>query len=129
MELSGSVNRTAEGCRDVWASEGLLVVLHEQGGPSTELQAWAPESALQGEPLRIQNLASWAEAQGEGEPDNEARPGILPLLPCTHAYLTPQPPFCQPLAPELRVRKLELGAEHVLLLCQTGQVFSWGGGR
>lgn len=41
----------------------------------------------------------------------------------------PTAPFCQPLAPELRVRQLELGAEHVLMLCEAGQVFSWGGGR
>eukprot|EP00071_Canis_lupus_P038367 XP_022271924.1 RCC1 domain-containing protein 1 [Canis lupus familiaris] len=34
-----------------------------------------------------------------------------------------------PLAPELRARRLELGAEHALLLDEAGQVFSWGQGR
>ncbi|XP_003516219.3 RCC1 domain-containing protein 1 isoform X2, partial [Cricetulus griseus] len=129
VELSGSVNSSAGGCRDAWASEGLLVVLHDKGGSCTELQAWTPGSALQGEPLWVQNLVTGTEDQGENEPSSEARAGTLPLLPCASAYVTPQPPFCQPLAPELRVRQLELGAEHVLLLCEAGQVFSWGGGR
>lgn len=129
MELSGSVSIAADGCGDAWASEGLLVVLREKAGASTELQAWAPGSAMQGEPLWVQNLVSGAEAQAEDEPGSEARVGTLPLLPHARAYVTPQPPFCQPLAPELRVRQLELGAEHVLLLCEAGQVFSWGGGR
>ncbi|XP_059128418.1 RCC1 domain-containing protein 1 [Peromyscus eremicus] len=131
VELSGSVSGSASGCRDAWASEELLVVLRDEGegGSGPELQAWTPGSALQGEPLWVQNLVSGAEDQGEDEPSSEARPGTLPLLPGAHAYVNRQPPFCQPLAPELRVRQLELGAEHVLLLCEAGQVFSWGGGR
>lgn len=129
VELSGSVSCAADGCRDVWASEGLLVVLRNKSGSGTELQAWVPGSALQGEPLWVQNLASGAKAQGEDESGSEFRMGTLPLLPCARAYVTPQPPSCQPLAPELRVRQLQLGAEHVLLLCEAGQVFSWGGGR
>lgn len=129
VELSGSVSSAADGCKDAWASEGLLVVLRDKGGFDTELQAWPPGSAMQGEPLWVQNLVSGAEAQGEDEASSEARAGTLPLLPSAHAYVNPQPPFCQPLAPELRVRQLELGAEHVLLLCEAGQVFSWGGGR
>ncbi|XP_054569422.1 RCC1 domain-containing protein 1, partial [Eptesicus fuscus] len=55
--------------------------------------------------------------------------GPLPLLPCARAYLSPRPPVCRPLAPELRARRLELGAEHALLLDEAGQVYSWGGGR
>lgn len=129
VELSGSVSGAADGCRDVWASEELLVLLRNKGGASTELQAWVPGSALQGEPLWVQNLVSGAKGQGEDEPSRESRMGTLPLLPCARAYVTPEPPFCQPLAPELRVRQLELGAEHVLLLCTAGQVFSWGAGR
>lgn len=129
MELSGSVSSSADGCLDAWASEGLLVVLRDKDGSSTELRAWTPGSALQGEPLWVQNLVSGAEDPGEDEPSSETRAGILPLLPRAHAYVNPQPPFCQPLAPELRVRQLELGAEHVLMLCEAGQVFSWGGGR
>lgn len=129
MELSGSVSGAADGCRDAWASEGLLVVLRHKGRSDTELQAWEPGSELQGEPLWVQNLVSGEEAQRKDEPGSESRMGTLPLLPCARAYVTPQPPFCQPLAPELRVRQLELGAEHVLLLCEAGQVFSWGGGR
>ncbi|EDL07010.1 RCC1 domain containing 1, isoform CRA_e, partial [Mus musculus] len=129
VELSGSVSGAADGCRDVWASEELLVLLRNKGGSSTEVQAWVPGSALQGEPLWVQNLVSGAKGQGEDEPSRESRMGTLPLLPCARAYVTPEPPFCQPLAPELRVRQLELGAEHVLLLCAAGQVFSWGAGR
>ncbi|XP_051004747.1 RCC1 domain-containing protein 1 [Acomys russatus] len=129
VELSGSVSIAADGCRDAWASEGLLVVLREKARSSTELQAWTPGSSMQGEPLWAQDLVSGAEAQGEDEPGSEARAGTLPLLPHARAYVNPRPPFCQPLAPELRVRQLELGAEHVLLLCEAGQVFSWGGGR
>ncbi|XP_041510193.1 RCC1 domain-containing protein 1 isoform X2 [Microtus oregoni] len=129
VELSGSVNSSADGCRDAWASEGLLVVVCDKDGSCTELRAWAPGSALQGEPLWVQNLVSGAEDLGEDEPSSETRTGTLPLLPSAHAYVNPQPPFCQPLAPELRVRQLELGAEHVLMLCEAGQVFSWGGGR
>lgn len=44
MELSGSASGAADGCRAVWASEGLLVVMG--GGPGPEeaelLRAWAP---------------------------------------------------------------------------------------
>lgn len=105
------------------------MVLRNKGGSSTELQAWVPGSALQEEPLWVQNLVSGAKAEGEDDPSSECRMGTLPLLPCACAYVTPQPPFCQPLAPELRVRQQELGAEHVLLLCAAGQLFSWGGGR
>lgn len=129
VQLSGSVSCAADGCRDAWASEGLLVLQRNKSGSGTELQAWVPGSALQGEPLWVQNLASGAKTQGEDEPGSEPRMGTLPLLPCARAYVIPQPPFCQPLAPELRVRQLQLGAEHVLLLCEAGQVFSWGGGR
>ncbi|XP_006742515.1 RCC1 domain-containing protein 1, partial [Leptonychotes weddellii] len=53
----------------------------------------------------------------------------LPLLPGARAYVSPRPPFYRPLAPELRARRLELGAEHALLLDEAGQVFSWGQGR
>lgn len=127
--LSGSVSGATGNCRDVWASEGLLVVLRSGPGSGAEIQAWTPGSALQGEPLWIQSLLSAAQAEREDQPGGEIETGTLPLLPCTRAYMNPLPPFCQPLAPELRARRLELGAEHVLLLCAAGQVFSWGGGR
>ncbi|XP_058521257.1 RCC1 domain-containing protein 1-like [Ochotona princeps] len=95
VELSGSASGAADGCRAVWASEGLLVVLG--GGPGPEeaelLQAWAPESALRGEPLWAQKVLRESEAQAG-----------------------------------LRARRLELGAEHALLLDTQDQVFSWGGG-
>uniref|UniRef100_A0A8C2MM55 RCC1 domain containing 1 n=1 Tax=Cricetulus griseus TaxID=10029 RepID=A0A8C2MM55_CRIGR len=142
----GQVLGSGNGCHSVHSPEPLcasddicrvsaswsytaLVTCEYPGGSCTELQAWTPGSALQGEPLWVQNLVTGTEDQGENEPSSEARAGTLPLLPCASAYVTPQPPFCQPLAPELRVRQLELGAEHVLLLCEAGQVFSWGGGR
>ncbi|XP_058521304.1 RCC1 domain-containing protein 1 isoform X1 [Ochotona princeps] len=121
VELSGSASGAADGCRAVWASEGLLVVLG--GGPGPEeaelLQAWAPESALRGEPLWAQKVLRESEAQA----------GPLPLLPCGRAYMSPRPPLCRALAAGLRARRLELGAEHALLLDTQGQVFSWGGGR
>ncbi|XP_037586442.1 RCC1 domain-containing protein 1 [Cebus imitator] len=127
LELSGSASGAAGGCRDAWASEGLLVVLHARPGLGALLQAWAPGSALRGEPLWTQNVV--LEAQGEDDPGGEAQAGRLPLLPCARAYVSPRPPFYRPLAPELRVRQLKLGAEHALLLDTAGQVFSWGGGR
>lgn len=121
VKLSGSASGVADGCRDAWASEGLLVLLRDGSGSQAELQAWEPGSALQGEPL-------WAQEERD-EPGAEARAGTLPLLPDSRAYLSPQPPLRRALAPELRVRRLELGAEHALLLDGAGQVFSWGGGR
>ncbi|XP_039335952.2 RCC1 domain-containing protein 1 isoform X1 [Saimiri boliviensis] len=127
LELSGSASGAAGGCRDAWASEGLLVVLRARPGSGALLQAWAPGSALRGDPLWAQNVV--LEAEGEDDPGGEAQAGRLPLLPCARAYLSPRPPFYRPLAPELRVRRLELGAEHALLLDMAGQVFSWGGGR
>ncbi|XP_029411833.1 RCC1 domain-containing protein 1 isoform X2 [Nannospalax galili] len=129
VELSGSESGEAGDCRDAWASERLLVVLRGKPGSGTELQAWTPGSALRGKPLWAQNQVSGTEAEGEDKPGGEAPVGTLPLLPGARAYVNPQPPFCQPLAPELRACRLELGAEHVLLLCAAGQVFSWGGGR
>ncbi|XP_012319256.1 RCC1 domain-containing protein 1 [Aotus nancymaae] len=127
LELSGSASGAAGGCRDAWASEGLLVVLRAGLGSGALLQAWAPGSALRGEPLWAQNVV--LEAEGEDDPGSEAQAGRLPLLPCARAYVSPRPPFYRPLAPELRVRQLQLGAEHALLLDAAGQVFSWGGGR
>ncbi|KAK2107510.1 RCC1 domain-containing protein 1, partial [Saguinus oedipus] len=127
LELSGSASGAAGGCRDVWASEGLLVVLRAGPGSGALLQAWAPGSALRGEPLWAQNVV--LEAEREGDSGGEAQAGRLPLLPSARAYVSPRPPFYRPLAPEMRVRQLELGAEHALLLDEAGQVFSWGGGR
>lgn len=129
VRLSGSAGGEAEGCRDAWASETLLVVLRDGRGPrpGAELQAWAPGSALRGEPLWTQPVV--AEAGREDAAGCGTRAGPLPLLPCARAYLSPRPPLCRPLAPELRARRLALGAEHALLLDQAGQVYSWGGGR
>ncbi|XP_011948614.1 PREDICTED: RCC1 domain-containing protein 1 isoform X4 [Cercocebus atys] len=127
VELSGSASGAAGGCRDAWASEGLLLVLRAGPGPEALLQAWAPDSALRGEPLWAHNVVP--EAVEEDDPGGEAQTGRLPLLPCARAYVSPRPPFYRPLAPELRARQLELGAEHALLLDAAGQVFSWGGGR
>ncbi|XP_004398340.1 PREDICTED: RCC1 domain-containing protein 1 [Odobenus rosmarus divergens] len=129
VQLSGAAGGAAGGCRDAWASEALLVVLRAGRGlgPGPELQAWAPGSALRGEPLWTHTLVPEAErADGAG---GEAQAGALPLLPGARAYVSPRPPFYRPLAPELRARRLELGAEHALLLDEAGQVFSWGQGR
>ncbi|XP_049470196.1 RCC1 domain-containing protein 1 isoform X1 [Panthera uncia] len=129
LELSGSAGCAAGGCRDAWASEALLVVLRAGPGrgAGTELQAWAPGSALSGEPLWAHTVGP--EAEGEDAPGGEPQAGALPLLPGARAYVSPRPPFYSPLAPELRARRLELGAEHALLLDEAGQVFSWGQGR
>ncbi|XP_054433579.1 RCC1 domain-containing protein 1 isoform X2 [Pteronotus mesoamericanus] len=129
VQLSGSVGGTADGCRDAWASETLLVVLRDGRGPGpgAELQAWAPGSALRGEPLWTQTVVSEAQREDRTGDDTRARP--LPLLPGARAYVSPLPPLYRPLAPELRARRLALGTEHVLLLDEAGQVYSWGGGR
>ena len=60
MQLSGAVGGTAEGCTDAWASEELLVLLRGGPGAGAELQAWAPGSALRGDPL-------WSQAVQEAE--------------------------------------------------------------
>ncbi|XP_068414129.1 RCC1 domain-containing protein 1 isoform X3 [Eschrichtius robustus] len=129
VELSGFAIGAVGGCRDAWASEELLVVLRAGPGPGagTELQAWAPGSALRGEPLWAQTVPEAEREDGPGGDETQAGP--LPLLPCARAYVSPRPPFYRPLAPTLRARRLELGAEHALLLDAAGQVFSWGGGR
>ena len=129
MRLSGSARGSADGCRDAWASETLLVVLRDGRGPGhgSELQAWAPGSALCGEPLWFQTVVP--EAQREDEAGDDPRAGPLPLLPGARAYMSPLPPLYRPLARELRARRLELGTEHALLLDEAGQVYSWGGGR
>ncbi|XP_072656420.1 RCC1 domain-containing protein 1 isoform X2 [Canis lupus baileyi] len=132
VRLSGAARGAAGGCRDAWASEAQLVVLRAGPGRGAgpELQAWAPASAMRGEPLWARALGPEAEAEGaaRGEPPAGALP-LLPLLPGARAYVSPRPPFCRALAPELRARRLELGAEHALLLDEAGQVFSWGQGR
>ncbi|XP_032325358.1 RCC1 domain-containing protein 1 isoform X4 [Camelus ferus] len=130
VELSGSARGAAGGCKDAWASEAFLVVLRPGpgSGPGAELQAWAPGSALRGEPLWAQTVVPEAERK-DGPGGGETQAGPLPLLPCVRAYVSPRPPFYRPLAPTLRARRLELGAEHALLLDAAGQVFSWGGGR
>ncbi|XP_045417630.1 RCC1 domain-containing protein 1 isoform X2 [Lemur catta] len=129
VELSGSASGAAGDCRDAWASEGLLVVLRAGPGPGSGalLQAWTPGSFLRGEPLWAQDVVS--EAEGEDEAGCGAQTGTLPLLPGALTYVSPRPPFYRTLAAELRARRLELGAEHALLLGGAGQVFSWGGGR
>ncbi|XP_046509766.1 RCC1 domain-containing protein 1 [Equus quagga] len=129
LELAGAAGGAAGGCRDAWASEALLVLLRAGPGPEigAELQAWAPGSELRGEPLWVHTVE--AEAEGDDGPGGKPQAGPLPLLPCARAYVSPRPPFYRPLAPGLRARRLELGAEHALLLDEAGQVFSWGGGR
>lgn len=129
VQLSGSVRGAAQGCRDAWASETLLVLLRDGRGPGpgAELQAWAPSSALCGEPFWAQTVVPEAPRE-DGEGDG-TRAGLLPLLPGARAYVSPLPPLYRPLAPELRARRLELGTEHALLLDEAGQVYSWGGGR
>ncbi|XP_017921976.1 PREDICTED: RCC1 domain-containing protein 1 isoform X6 [Capra hircus] len=125
VQLSGAAGGAADGYTDAWASEELLVLLRAGPGAGAELQAWAPGSALRGEPL-------WSQAVQEAEHGanrDETQAGLLPLLPCARAYVSPRPPFYRPLAPTLRARRLELGAEHALLLDAAGQVFSWGAGR
>lgn len=129
VQLSGSTSGAADGCRDAWASEALLVLLRDRRGPGpgAELQAWAPSSALRGEPLWAQTVV--LEAEREDGPGGETHNQTLPLLPSARAYVSPRPPLYRPLAPELRARRLELGAEHSLLLDDAGRVYSWGGGR
>ncbi|XP_076980361.1 RCC1 domain-containing protein 1 [Tamandua tetradactyla] len=128
-ELAGAASGAAGGCADAWASEALLAVLRARPGPGpgAELQIWTPGSALRGKPLWSQPVESGcAEERGSG---GRARAPSLPLLPGGSAYVSPRAPFFRPLAPGLRARRLELGAEHALLLDAAGQVFSWGGGR
>nr|XP_055182244.1 RCC1 domain-containing protein 1 isoform X2 [Nyctereutes procyonoides] len=136
VRLSGAAGGAAGGCSDAWASETLLVVLRAGPGRGAgpELQAWAPASAMRGEPLWARALGPEAEAEdaARGEPPAGALP-LLPLLPGARAYVSPRPPFCRALAPELRARRLELGAEHALLLDEAGQARTAGpresGGR
>ncbi|XP_059227532.1 RCC1 domain-containing protein 1 isoform X1 [Mustela nigripes] len=129
LQLSGAAGGAAGGCRDAWASEALLLVLRAGPavGPGPELQAWAPDSALRGEPLWTHTLVP--EAGQEDAAGGKPQARALPLLPGARAYVSPRPPFYRPLAPELRARRLELGGEHALLLDEAGQVFSWGQGR
>ncbi|KAM8783149.1 RCC1 domain-containing protein 1 isoform 1-T1 [Rhynchonycteris naso] len=129
VQLSGSAGGALDGCRDLWASETLFVVLRDgrRPGAGAELQAWAPSSALRGEPLWAQTVT--AETERKGGAGGETRAAPLPLLPCARAYVSPRTPLVQPLAPELRARRLELGTEHALLLDEAGQVYSWGAGR
>ncbi|XP_049639888.1 RCC1 domain-containing protein 1 [Suncus etruscus] len=131
VQLSGSVDGVASGCRDVWASEELLVLLRSRSGPGprTELQAWMPAKALRGEPLWTRLLDSEGDSELDPGGDGDGHPGLLPLLPGARAYVSPQPPHYLSLGPELRARRVELGTEHVLLLDEAGQVFSWGSGR
>ncbi|XP_055980624.1 RCC1 domain-containing protein 1 [Sorex fumeus] len=129
LQLSGSADGATSGCTDVWASEELLVLLRSRPGPGprTELQAWEPGAALRGDP-RWTRLLEDASESGDGG-GGDRQPGPLPLLPGARAYVSPRPPHYRPLGPELRARRLELGAEHALLLDAAGQVFSWGAGR
>lgn len=86
MQLSGVVGV----CTDAWVSEELLVLLHAGPGAGAELQAWVP---------------LWAQAVLEVEhrpSSDETRAGLLLLLPCACAYVSPQPPFYWPLAPGCR---------------------------
>ena len=101
------------------------MLLHGGPGAGEELQAWAPGFTLRREPL-------WAQAVLEvehGPSSDETQAGPLLLLPCTCAYMSPRLPFYWPLAPRLRACRLELRAEHALLLDAAGQVFSWSASR
>uniref|UniRef100_A0A3B4UZE7 RCC1 domain containing 1 n=1 Tax=Seriola dumerili TaxID=41447 RepID=A0A3B4UZE7_SERDU len=48
----------------------------------------------------------------------------LPLVP--GGYIATKPPLYRPLAPDLKAKSLALGAEHAILLCATGAVYTWG---
>ncbi|XP_027707232.1 RCC1 domain-containing protein 1 [Vombatus ursinus] len=138
LVLSGSVNGQLSGCRDAMASEQHVLVLRvEVEGTPAEVQAWAAASELQGEPLwtrkilrqggRKKDSGSGDQAGGHG--GSPLDPALLPLVPEPGWYVSPRQPFSQPLAPELKARQLVLGAEHALLLDETGQVYTWGTGR
>uniref|UniRef100_A0A8C5UW28 RCC1 domain containing 1 n=1 Tax=Microcebus murinus TaxID=30608 RepID=A0A8C5UW28_MICMU len=117
VQLSGSASGAAGGCRDAWASEGLLVVLRAGPGPGSRalLQAWAPGSALHGEPLWAQDVVS--EAEGEDGADC----GPAGRCPCARAshHVSARSAGLGRCG-----RTLELGLS---TLPAGGAVFSWGG--
>lgn len=100
-------------CLDALLSETHLLLWRRERG----LEAWEICSApgLDGKPV-------WQREFSQDEAD-----AALPLV--AGGYVFPRPPFFAPLPAGLRVQKLALGHEHVLLLDVEGALFTWGSGR
>ncbi|XP_067999740.1 RCC1 domain-containing protein 1-like [Melanerpes formicivorus] len=115
---SAGLRRPLPGWTEALPSETHLVLR----GPAVA-RAWPRRAALRGAtepPAWSRDLPPETQAPGSA-----ASP--LPLLP--GGFAAPRPPFFTPLPGEVRARQLVLGHEHVLMLGEAGEVYTWGGGR
>lgn len=131
-------------CQDALLSETHLLLLRR----GTVLEGWEVGSApgLDGKPTWQRELPPEdAGTGGDGDRCGLGRSGEQPgrgrtdpppffLLPpalplVAGGYVFPRPPFFAPLPAGLRVQKLALGHEHVVLLDDGGALFTWGSGR
>ncbi|KAG7522377.1 hypothetical protein JOB18_020699 [Solea senegalensis] len=60
----------------------------------------------------------------EAQSESSGSPQSLPLVP--GGYIASKPPLYRSLSPHLKAKSLALGAEHAILLCATGAVYTWG---
>ncbi|XP_071359187.1 RCC1 domain-containing protein 1-like [Trachinotus anak] len=100
----------SRGCKDACISELYLTIAFSDRIESWDLQ-------------KKEKTPSWSmeiktQSQGTGPLLN------LPLVP--GGYIATKPPLYRPLSPDLRAKSLALGAEHAVLLCATGAVYTWG---
>ncbi|XP_039987873.1 RCC1 domain-containing protein 1-like [Xiphias gladius] len=100
----------SRGCKDAVISELFLTLAFPD-----RIESWD----LQGR----EKTPSWSmEIKAQSESSGPLL--NLPLVP--GGYIATKPPLYRSLSPHLRAKSLALGAEHAILLCATGAVYTWG---
>ncbi|AWP08685.1 putative RCC1 domain-containing protein 1 [Scophthalmus maximus] len=100
----------SRGCTDASIGELHLTLVFPDRIESWDLQ-------------KKEETPSWSM---ELEPQSESSGPPLNLPLVTGGYIATKPPFYRSLSPHLKAKSLALGAEHAILLCATGAVYTWG---
>ncbi|XP_018519739.1 RCC1 domain-containing protein 1 [Lates calcarifer] len=100
----------SRGCKDAFISELYLTLAFPDRIESWDLQM-------------KEKTPSWS-MEIKTQPESSEPPLNLPLVP--GGYIATKPPLYRSLSPHLRAKSLALGAEHAILLCATGAVYTWG---
>ncbi|GLD60220.1 RCC1 domain-containing protein 1 [Lates japonicus] len=97
-------------CKDAFISELYLTLAFPD-----RIESWDLE--------KKEKTPSWS-MEIKTQPESSGPPLNLPLVP--GGYIATKPPLYRSLSPHLRAKSLALGAEHAILLCATGAVYTWG---
>ncbi|KFO34620.1 RCC1 domain-containing protein 1 [Fukomys damarensis] len=106
VELSGSAKGSADGCRDAWASEGLLVLLRDRSG---RLELGIEHALLLDAAGQVFSWGGGRHGQlGHGTLEAEPEPRLLEALQ------------------GLPMAQLAAGGWHSVCVSETGDIYIWG---